>query len=138
MKDSLYHTISYVSTSINLSDRDVNELLTITKLKNEELGITGILMHSEQNFFQIIEGETKTIKNLYKKIEKDIRHFNLIKIFDKPIDIPSFKTFQSSYTVINKEKNYSELQSFLESEKNHNPENFKNISYIANKFMKLY
>ncbi|SEL06637.1 Sensors of blue-light using FAD [Aquimarina amphilecti] len=133
----MLHTISYVSTSAELSDFQINELLYITKLKNEDLGITGILMHSDQNFFQIIEGQKKVIKSLYQKIEKDIRHFNLIKILDRSINIPSFTNFQSTYTIVNREKDYSDLQQFLEIEKVYNPKNFKNISYLVNKFMKL-
>lgn len=133
----MLYTISYVSTSAELSDFQINELLHITKLKNEDLGITGILMYSDQNFFQIIEGQKKVIKCLYQKIEKDIRHFNLIRILDRSINIPSFTSFQSTYTIVNREKDYSDLQQFLEIEKIYNPENFKNISYLVNKFMKL-
>ncbi|WP_051336382.1 BLUF domain-containing protein [Aquimarina latercula] len=133
----MLYTISYVSTSAELSDFQINELLHITKLKNEDLGITGILMYSDQNFFQIIEGQKKVIKSLYQKIEKDIRHFNLIRILDRSINIPSFTSFQSTYTIVNREKDYSDLQQFLEIEKNYNPKNFKNISYLVNKFMKL-
>ncbi|GAA0718648.1 hypothetical protein GCM10009430_17060 [Aquimarina litoralis] len=137
MKKPIYHTISYVSTCSELSDHEINELLNTTKLKNNDLGITGILMYSEQNFFQIIEGEVTTIKNLYQKIVRDIRHFDIIKIFDRSTEVRCFKTFENSYTVVNKEKDYLELERFLESEKSYNPKNFKNISYIANKFMKL-
>ncbi|AXT58237.1 BLUF domain-containing protein [Aquimarina sp. AD1] len=133
----MLYTISYVSTSAELSDFQINELLHITKLKNEDLGITGILMYSDQNFFQIIEGQKKVIKCLYQKIEKDIRHFNLIRILDRSINIPSFTSFQSTYTIVNREKDYSDLQQFLEIEKIYNPKNFKNISYLVNKFMKL-
>ncbi|WP_108801876.1 BLUF domain-containing protein [Aquimarina sp. Aq107] len=133
----MLHTISYVSTSKKLSDFQINELLYISKLKNDELNITGILMHSDQNFFQIIEGEKPIILNLYRKIEEDLRHFNLIKIFDRPIHTPSFKSFQSSYTTVRGKKDYLELQQFLEQEKAHNRKSFKSISYLTNKFLGL-
>ncbi|WP_299315237.1 BLUF domain-containing protein [uncultured Aquimarina sp.] len=133
----MLHTISYVSTSKELSDFQINELLYTTKLKNEDLGITGILMYSDYNFFQIIEGEKKVIQYLYQKIKRDIRHFNLIKILDRSINIPSFTSFQSTYTIINREKDYPDLQQFLEVGKVYNPKNFQNISYLVNKFMKL-
>jgi len=133
----MWHTISYVSTASELSDFQIKELMHSTKLKNEELGITGILMHSGQNFFQIIEGEKTTIKETYTKIQKDLRHFNLIKIFDRQINQPSFSGFQNSYTLIHKEKNYLDLEQFLKAEKSYNPKNFKSISYLAHKFMKL-
>ena len=131
----MLYTISYVSTSKKLSDFQINELLCISKLKNDDLNITGILMHSDQNFFQIIEGEKKIILNLYQKIEKDVRHFNLIKIFDRPIQIPSFKNFQSSYITVRGKKDHVELQQFLKQEKANNRKSFQNISYLTNKFL---
>ncbi|WP_299215431.1 BLUF domain-containing protein [uncultured Aquimarina sp.] len=133
----MWHTISYVSTSSKLSDFQINDLMHCSKLKNEDLGITGILMHFGQNFFQIIEGEKKIIQELYSKIDRDSRHSNLIKIFDREIRVPSFKSFHNSYATVHREKDYTELQQFLEAEKSYNPKNFKNISYLAHKFMKL-
>ncbi|MDH7445130.1 BLUF domain-containing protein [Aquimarina sp. 2201CG14-23] len=133
----MLYTISYVSTSSKLSDFQINELLYTAKLKNEEVGVTGILMHSNQNFFQILEGDKKIVQGLYSKIERDVRHSNLIKILDRKINTPSFTSFQNTYTIVHREKDYAELQQFLEAEKTYNPKNFKNISYLANKFMKL-
>lgn len=133
----MWHMISYVSTASELSDFQIKELMHTTKLKNEALGITGILMQSDQNFFQIIEGEKNIINELYEKIEKDIRHFNLIKIFDNQIKKPSFKQFQNFHTLMYKENNYLELQQFLAAEKSYNSKNFKSISYLAHKFLKL-
>jgi len=63
----MWHTISYVSTS----RFDINKLIDETKQKNEDLGITGILMHSGQKNFQIIEGEKKSCKKFIQKY-KDI------------------------------------------------------------------
>ncbi len=133
----MWHTIAYVSTSSKLSNHQINELMSDSKLKNEEDGITGVLMYSDQNFFQIIEGEKKIIIELYAKIERDPRHYNLIKIFDRQIKKPSFTSFQNSYTIVNQEKDYVELQQFLEAEKSYNSKNYKNITYLAYKFMKL-
>ncbi|WP_299441515.1 BLUF domain-containing protein [uncultured Aquimarina sp.] len=133
----MWHTISYVSSSLKLSDFQINDLMHCSKLKNEYAGINGILMHSGQNFFQIIEGEKKIIQELYSKIEKDSRHSNLIKIFDRQIRVPSFKIFHNSYVTVHREKDYSELQQFLEKERSNNPDTFNSVSYLTNKFMQL-
>lgn len=64
----MWQTISYVSTANRLlTNADINELLDFVKVKNNSLNITGILMYSDGNFFQILEGEKTIIKELFKK-----------------------------------------------------------------------
>jgi len=109
----MWQTISYVSTANpSLTNSDVNELFEFVKLTNNN-------------------------QNLYKKIELDSRHYNVIKIFDKEITNCSFSQYHSSFKVLGDKYNHKELQHFLREEKSHNPDNYKNIFYLANKFMKL-
>lgn len=132
------YTISYVSTvSHFLSDTDVEELMDYVKEQNNLNNITGILIHSDGNFFQVLEGEKETIKKLFEKIKKDSRHYNIIKMLDKEISDNSFSKYHSSFTVISGHYSHTELQKFLIKEKDYNPEHFKSISYITQKFMNL-
>ena len=80
------YAVSYVSTCApNLSKSDISELFEeTTKLNNLE-NITGFLIHSNNNFFQFLEGEKENIIKLYSRIEKDVRHQNLIKFIEKPV-----------------------------------------------------
>ncbi|MBQ0737313.1 BLUF domain-containing protein [Mesonia mobilis] len=43
----------------------------------------GLLLFSYGNFFQVIEGETAKVNNLWQKIKKDDRHKSIIKIFEE-------------------------------------------------------
>ncbi|WP_108801877.1 BLUF domain-containing protein [Aquimarina sp. Aq107] len=134
----MWQTISYVSTANRLlTNADINELLDFVKVKNNSLNITGILMYSDGNFFQILEGEKTIIKELFKKILLDSMHYDVIKIFDHEMEKPSFSAYNSSFSTINRRSEHSELQQFLEKEKSNNPETFKSISYLTNKFMQL-
>ncbi|AXT58236.1 BLUF domain-containing protein [Aquimarina sp. AD1] len=134
----MWQTISYVSTASRfLTNSDVNELFEYVKVNNNSLKITGILMYSDGNFFQILEGEKKLIHDLFKKILLDSRHYDIIKIFDHEMTKPSFSKYNSNFSTINKRSEHSELQQFLEKEKSNNPETFKSISYLTNKFMQL-
>ncbi len=131
-------TISYVSTAHpTLTDSDINELLETVKERNNAYNITGILMYSSGNFFQVIEGQRDILLEVYEKIKLDQRHFNLIKIFDREIADTSFSEYHSSFTVVTEKNNNQEFQLFLKEQKSHNPDIFKNISYLAHKFMKL-
>ncbi|MBW1294225.1 BLUF domain-containing protein [Aquimarina litoralis] len=134
----MWQTISYVSTAdSSLTNEDMEELFEFVKVKNNELKITGILMHSEGNFFQVLEGKKALIIDLFDKISQDSRHYNIIKIFDRAIVNPCFSKYHSNFKVLGESNSHDELQNFLNEEKSYNPDNYKSISYMANKFMKL-
>ncbi|WP_299189278.1 BLUF domain-containing protein [uncultured Aquimarina sp.] len=134
----MWQTISYVSTvDPSLSDDDMEKLFDFVKLKNNNLKITGILMYSDGNFLQVLEGKKDLIDSLFLKIKQDARHYNIIKIFDRAIVNPCFSRYHSNFTVVGESYDHSELQAFLREEKSFNPDNYKSISYLANKFMKL-
>ncbi|WP_298541331.1 BLUF domain-containing protein [uncultured Aquimarina sp.] len=134
----MWQTISYVSTANpSLTNSEINELFEFVKLNNDSQNITGILMYSDGNFFQVLEGEKDLIQDLFEKILLDPRHYDVIKIFDRKIPNSSFSTYHSSFTVLGQKYNHKELQHFLKEEESYNPDNYKNISYLANKFMKL-
>ncbi|GAA4277204.1 BLUF domain-containing protein [Aquimarina mytili] len=132
------YTISYVSTSNpNVSDIDITQLMDYVKTQNCLLNITGILIYSDGNFLQVLEGAKEVITTLFEKIKKDPRHYNIIKMLDKEISDTSFSDYHSSFTVISDHDGPIELQKFLKKEKLSNPEHFKSIQYLIQKFMKL-
>jgi len=134
----MQQAISYVSTANrNLTNFDISQLFDFVKTTNNNLCITGILMYSGGNFFQVMEGEKEQIQNLFRKIQLDSRHHSIIKIFDREITNYSFSEYHSSFRVIGDKYDHRELQHFLREEKSNNPDNFKNISYLTNQFMKL-
>jgi len=71
------YAISYVSSvNPNLTENDIQEVLHYTRNWNNDHGITGILLFSDGNFFQVLEGETDILKSLLSRIVKDKRHTN--------------------------------------------------------------
>ena len=80
------HAICYVSSAnSDLSQQQIKVLFNFCKEQNEQKDIKGILLYSEGNFFQIMEGEKDTVLAVFKKIEQDPRHYGLIKIMGKDI-----------------------------------------------------
>lgn len=80
------HAICYVSnTKQNFRLVEILKLLEFWKERNESMGIKGILLYSEGNFFQILEGEKTTVLEVFQKIEQDPRHYGLIQIMGKDI-----------------------------------------------------
>src|SRR5690606_34452666 len=78
--------ISYVSTaSRDLNQSEVVELLDQTEVRNNQMGIHGLLIYSEGNFFEVLEGDKTVILDLFGSIKEDGRHKNIISIFEKPV-----------------------------------------------------
>jgi hypothetical protein len=71
-------------------DAQLLEILKTSCENNERLGLTGMLLHSEGNFLQVLEGEPEVIDALYKTICRDSRHAHLTEIVREPISKRSF------------------------------------------------
>ncbi|WPJ94773.1 BLUF domain-containing protein [Coraliomargarita algicola] len=89
------HQIIYISTAeTTLTESALLELLSESQKRNEARGITGLLLHSDNNIIQIIEGPEDATKALYKKISKDPRHRGVTLMSSKAIehrDFPQYK-----------------------------------------------
>ena len=62
------------------------DLLTFARDFNSRNGLTGMLLYVDESFFQILEGDPKTLHDLYFRIEQDTRHTHVIKLIEIPIE----------------------------------------------------
>ena len=69
----------------DLTEKDISDILTVSREFNDRNNITGCLIYYEDEFVQILEGEEKIVRELYGRIEKDHRHseVTLISTEDK-------------------------------------------------------
>jgi hypothetical protein len=96
--------IVYVSFSRNqLSELELDLLLSEIRPKNLANGVTGLLLYNDEIFIQVIEGETNTIRTLYNRLQKDHRHTNIVKILEEKIDQRSFPEWSMGYQKLSKE-----------------------------------
>lgn len=67
--------ILYLSTANELfSSGDLSELLQKAKARNDAAHITGMLVHSDGDFLQVLEGEPENVIEVYSRISVDPRH----------------------------------------------------------------
>lgn len=70
----LYH-VGYVSTQTRpMESEALVDLLTRARERNRECDITGLLLHREDSFFQVMEGAERDVQLLMEKIKRDPRH----------------------------------------------------------------
>lgn len=92
----------YISTSIRLlTDPELLEILEVSRDRNKKNGITGVLLYSEGTFIQFLEGPQKELKEIYSAIVNDMRHKNIIKLVEEPIEQRSFPDWTMGFRSIN-------------------------------------
>jgi hypothetical protein len=67
----------YVSNTARDADPAMLEdILAASRRNNPPLAITGILLHADGGFLQVLEGEADTVSALFDRIAADKRHWN--------------------------------------------------------------
>jgi hypothetical protein len=67
--------ILYLSTANQtFSSRDLLELLQTARVRNDAMHITGMLVQSDGDFLQVLEGEPADVVGIYDRICVDPRH----------------------------------------------------------------
>ena len=61
----------------DLTDDDITDILNTSRIWNFTHNITGCLLYYDKRFIQIIEGDKKSVKQLFQNIQKDPRHENI-------------------------------------------------------------
>jgi hypothetical protein len=93
------HKIIYYSTAVKkMSDGELNDLLTKSRIFNKSKNITGILLYLDGDFVQVIEGEQKDIHELFEKIKVDTRHKNILTMLDAPILEKQFSNWSMGFS----------------------------------------
>ena len=74
----------YVSrTPGELTPAALDDILTASRANNALLGITGLLLHIEGGFLQMLEGEERAVRELYARIAADRRHSDVRLLLDR-------------------------------------------------------
>jgi hypothetical protein len=92
------HQIIYSSAAVApFSERELTELLTIARVNNGRLGITGMLLYHEGSFLQALEGDPRTLDALFAKIGKDTRHHRVVILLRREIEAPQFDQWKMGF-----------------------------------------
>jgi hypothetical protein len=67
------------------------------RANNTLLGITGLLLHIDGGFLQILEGDERAVRELYSRIAADRRHREPRILLDREIAAPTFTGCSMSF-----------------------------------------
>lgn len=98
MSDPLFQ-MAYVSAATHaFSSEQLRNLLAAARENNERVGITGLLVHKDGSFLQILEGPEGAVRRLYEqRIMHDTRHARVLRIFGSNVSERSFDTWTMGF-----------------------------------------
>ncbi|WP_201986681.1 BLUF domain-containing protein [Hymenobacter rubidus] len=92
------HQLVYTSTAgVALTETELQQQLASWRQKNADLAVTGVLLHSEGQILQVLEGESATVQALFATIAADIRHRSVTKLADGPVQARAFADWSMGF-----------------------------------------
>lgn len=74
------------SATRRLDNRELADLLDLSRSRNLEAGVTGMLLHHDGDFLQVLEGEDEAVARTWERIARDRRHRGIIVMLDERRD----------------------------------------------------
>ena len=126
----LYH-LAYTSTETGaLTDNDLLEMLDYIRAANEKQNVTGLLLHRQNCFFQVLEGKESVVRKLYEQIASDVRHHRVELLFEGPIEDREFTDWRMGFVQLDNvdATQYPGFSRFLENNPDHSWTMFHEMS----------
>ncbi|NJW51937.1 BLUF domain-containing protein [Salinimicrobium oceani] len=129
------YSLCYVSTvEQDVSQETIEQILKESSINNNRDRITGILLFSNGNFFQVLEGKKEKVEQLYQRIARDPRHYNLICIFKKKIPFSRFEQYENEFLSLDATYSSNDLHLYAAQIEKLDPEIQKSVTYILSNF----
>jgi hypothetical protein len=129
----------YVSSSVKLFTSDeLVELLEKSRINNEKLGLTGMLLYKDGDFMQVLEGDEEAVRWLSARIGRDPRHTNVKALLEGPITEREFPDWSMGFHNLDgiEAGEISGYSSFLDSPLR--AESFASTPSLARQFLLLF
>jgi len=92
------HQLVYVSTArAGRGEDDLKDILSRARETNQELCITGILVHLDGYFLQVLEGEQDRVRNLYARIENEPHHSSVKVLLESDVAKRAFPDWSMGF-----------------------------------------
>jgi hypothetical protein len=91
--------LMYVSTStVAFNDESLRALLAGARTANVAVEVTGMLLHQDGSFLQVLEGKPVVIDPLFAKIGRDRRHGGVVMLARNDITVRNFPDWSMGFT----------------------------------------
>lgn len=100
---SLVHTVYVSHARADLDAAALRDILASSVRRNDEVGITGFLLHGHGLFMQVLEGETAAVDATMQRILADVRHSELRVLEHGPISRREFSDWAMGFKNLGKD-----------------------------------
>ncbi|UOG73334.1 BLUF domain-containing protein [Hymenobacter tibetensis] len=84
LETSTYHVFYRSRATFGVTVADVEALVEWSRNYNAQHQLTGLLLYSEEQFVQVIEGEEAAVRALFARIQQDARHRQVVTLSEGP------------------------------------------------------
>lgn len=93
----------YVSSAVQgLTDADLEVVLAKARERNQRLGITGVLLYDDGDFFQYLEGSAEALDEVYAHIVQSPQHRSILQLVRGPIAARHFGSWSMGFVKVPK------------------------------------
>jgi len=94
-------SITYVSSAVlQFRESTLLDLVDQCQVNNNRLGVTGVLVYSDGNFMQVIEGPDLVTRTLYDRIKRDDRHRDVTTVHTQSLESREFQGWSMAYNIL--------------------------------------
>jgi hypothetical protein len=91
-------SVVYMSVAaVDFDDAALLRMLEEARLRNDALGVTGLLIHKDGRFMQVLEGPEHSVQNRLDAITADARHADVKSLVREDIDARRFDGWSMAY-----------------------------------------
>jgi len=109
--------LAYVSRAVHLMDEPaLDTLLRSARHRNQELGVTGMLLYRSQSFVQVLEGPEQNVCEVFARIREDQRHFRVRTLLERPTATRKFPNWSMGFRRLDGNNAPDGYHGFLEGE----------------------
>jgi len=92
------HQLLYVSQAArDIPASDLDDILVAARANNPARGLSGMLIHIDGGFLQVLEGERDQVMQMYGRIAEDPRHTHPRVLVDRAVAARSFPGWSLGY-----------------------------------------
>jgi hypothetical protein len=94
------HCIYSSKATAQFEERELPQLLQVSRANNAAVGVTGMLLYIERNFFQVLEGDEAAVDAIFSRLSGDPRHGRVTRIIREPIFERDFPEWTMGYAML--------------------------------------
>ena len=93
----MYQLLYVSSATRKMSNPELGAILDAARRNNVGDGITGMLLHIDGNFLQVLEGEEEVVERTFARISSDSRHSGVVALLRREVASRTFHDWSMGF-----------------------------------------